>query len=226
MILSGRPLSVLGALLVLASGIACRREKIGVLPVPDARDENGWPRYEIKKEGFALSLPPDWRQFDMSSGDVDSMVGKIQAKNPELKPMLAGLRQQIVSGVKFFGFDQRDAGTGFGTNINVMHLPLPPGHDFESISEENMRQLNSLSTIVKPIARERLEVGGQERERVRYRMSMRGPDGRNNLLAFTQDLAVNDTSYFVLTMTTLPDREARYASTFEQIGRSFRITSP
>jgi hypothetical protein len=212
--------------LVAAAGVACRKEgqtNIEMLPVPEARDDNGWPYYEIKREGFALSLPPDWRQFDMSSENVESMLGEMLAKNPELSTMLTGLRQQIASGVKFYGFDPADARTGFGTNVNVLHMPLPPGHDLDTLVAESIQQIKSLSTIVKPVASERIVVRGQERERIRYRMSMRGPNGRNNLLAFTQYVAIDDSSYYVLTLTTMPDREAKYASTFDQIGRSFRL---
>jgi hypothetical protein len=56
---------VLGATLLLALCPACKKrgerlaEGIEVLPVPEAVEENGWPRYEVAAEGFAVALPPD-----------------------------------------------------------------------------------------------------------------------------------------------------------------------
>ena len=226
MIRGKRPVWVVVAVLALSVSIGCQREKAArfeVQPVPESRDDNGWPRYEIKKEGFALSLPPDWRQFDMNAESFDSMMNEVLAKNPEFQSMLSGLRQQIAAGVKFFGFDPSEARSGFATNVNVLRMPMPTGVNRDAIVSESVRQLEGLPNVVKPIHRGQVSVSGASYDTLRYRMRMRGPTGRNDVLAMTQYLAVGDDSYYVLTLTTLADREAKHTSTFEQVGRSFRI---
>jgi hypothetical protein len=220
---------VLGAAIVMFFGTACSKRKEPtdstpgkVLPVPENRDEKGWPFYEVAAEGFGLALPPDWRQFDMDPKRFQAKYDEVMAKNPELAHLLSNARQQIANGVKFFGFDQATVGTGFATNVNVLRHPIPPGQTLDTVVAETIRQIDGVPEVAKPVVHERVTLASGARERLRYNISMRSPDGKSNVLVITQYIVVKGTDSYIVTMTTGRDQEDKYAKTFDGIGRSFR----
>jgi hypothetical protein len=195
-----------------------------VQPVPAARDEGGWPLYEVKAHGFALALPPEWRQFDMNPATFEDMLRQSAESSPELGSLLGGLRQQIAAGVKFFGVDQATVGTGFATNVNVLSIRLPPGATLETAVADSLALLEGLQSVAQPVVHERLSGAEAVRERTRFRLSTTSPAGKPDTLAITQYFAVRGGDVYTVTLTTLADQEAKYAPTFERIGRSFRFT--
>jgi hypothetical protein len=224
------PAWVLAAALVLLLGTACGKRgaatgtpAVQILPVAEAKDEGGWPLYEVPAEGFALALPPDWRRIDMDPKTFEASFNGVLAQNPQLGAMLGNLRQQMASGVKFFGLDEATFGTGFATNVNVVRVPLPPGGNLDAAVADTVKQLEGLPNVVKPVTRERLPAAGG-RERLRFKMTMNVPTGRSATLAVTQYLAVRDKDGYAVTLTTVADQEAKYAATFEKVGQSFRFT--
>jgi hypothetical protein len=216
------------AAVLLALCPACKKrggelaDGVTVLPVPGAVDENGWPRYELAAEGFAVSLPPDWRQLDLAPEKFQAVYDEMTAKNPEFAPLLRGVREQAGRGVKFFGFDPATAGTGLATNVNVMRQPVP-GVTLDAAVADTLRAMEGLPDVAKPVAHERLTLRAGECERLRYRLTMTAPTGQRATLALTQYVAVSGGNLYVMTMGILPHREAEYAGVFEGVGRSFRI---
>jgi hypothetical protein len=178
----------------------------------------------VRNEGFSLALPPDWRRFDMNPTTFDQQLQEALKANPELQPVFANLRQQIAVGVKFFGFDQPGAKTGFATNVNVLRLRTPPGTTLDALVADCVKHMPLLPGIRQPVAHERLRTSAGECERFRYKMSMQVSPGQTRVLAITQFLFATPTDGYTVTLTTLEDREQQYAETFEKIGRSFRFT--
>ncbi|HEV3144825.1 MAG TPA: hypothetical protein VGZ47_13125 [Gemmataceae bacterium] len=189
------------------------------MPVPGARDPSGWPVYEVTAEGFAIALPPDWRQFDMNPKTFEAKMDEAIKQNPQLQPMAGALRQQVAQGVKFYGFDETTTRTGFATNINIIRTPLPAGGTLDSIVQESLRQYENMPTVTKPISHERLG----DRERLRARMTMTMPNGQTATLAITQFILAHGKDGYAVTLTTLADQEAKYSATFDKIGQSFRF---
>lgn len=224
------PAWVFGAVLILLFGSACGKRGTEsstsdgeVLPLPVAKDENGWPFYEVLADGFGLALPPDWRQFDMDPKRFEAKFKEVMAQNPQFGPLLGTIRQQLANGVRFFGVDQATVGKGFATNVNVIRVPLPSGVSLDATVADTIKQLNSQPGVAKPISGERQMLAAGEAERLRYKLTMKSSTGQSALLAITQYLTVRGNDGYVVTLTTLADQEARYARTFEGIGQSFRF---
>ena len=221
---------LLGPLLVMSFGTACSKRDPAtdtspgtIRPVPEARAESGWPLYEVPAEGFALALPPTWRQFDMNPATFEAKFQEALKQNPQLEAMLGNLRQQIAAGIKFFGIDEPSMKTGFATNVNVLRLPVPPGTTLDTAVADTLMQMESLATVTKPIAHERVKLAAGECERLRCKMTMQMPTGQAVAIASTQFILVKGNDVYVLTLTTLSDRDARYTPTFEKIGQGFRF---
>jgi len=222
-------LVVIGVMLAVSLGTACRKAgsatayaNITTLPVPEAKSEAGWPVYEVPAEGFALELPPGWRQFDMDPKTFEAKFKEAMKKNPKLEPMLGSLRQQIVGGVKFFGFDEAMQG-GFTTNINVLRLPLARGENLDSAVADALTQYANMPSVIKPVTHERLTMATGDRERIKSKMTMNSPTGQQFTIAVTNFILTTDKDGYVVTLTTTTDQEAKYAATFDRIGRSFRF---
>jgi hypothetical protein len=213
-------------MLVLIPGVGCRKRTAdtgNVMPVPQTQGESGWPVYEVKSEGFAIELPPDWRQVDMDPKTFEAHFNEALQQNPEMAPMLANVRQQVAAGVKFFGFDQKTMGTGFATNVNVIRLPIPPGTTLDSAVAATIKESEALPGAIKPVTHERVKSANGDRERVHLKLTMKMANGQSQTVASTQYLLVSGNNAFAITLTTLPDKEATYTAIFDRIGQSFRF---
>lgn len=193
-----------------------------LLPVPEARSETGWPIYEVKNEGFALSLPPDWRQFDMNPATFEKTFGDMVKNNPEMKQLYPNLLQQIRSGIKFFGIDEATMRTGFTTNANVLVAPVPAGTTIEQVVEVSMAEFDRVPNVHKPIDRSPVRTAAGDGVRLRWQMDMQLPNG-NTRLSLTQYAFVSNGKSYTVTLTTTAQNDAEYAATFDKIGQSFRL---
>jgi hypothetical protein len=218
--------------LVCCIGVACRKGPGSsdtspgtIQPVPEARDESGWPYYEVAADGFGLSLPPDWRQVDMNPATFESKAQELTRQNPDLAPMFTGLRGQLATGVKFFGFDLRTKRNGFATNVNVLRYALPAGsRSLDAATAASLAQLEAIPGIAKPVSHERIKVPNGERERFRSKLTMSSPAGASVTTAMTQYLLVRGEDGYVVTLVTTAEEADQRFATFERIGRSFRFT--
>src|SRR5262245_27250848 len=107
-------------ILLIGCGTACSKRRpmpdtsLGtVQPVPPAKTDSGWPLFEVPAEGFALAIPPDWRQFDMNPATFEPKFREALKHDPQLEALYPSLRQQMVAGNKFVGFDVATIGSGF-----------------------------------------------------------------------------------------------------------------
>jgi hypothetical protein len=230
MMLCSRRAFLLGSILVACFGTACDKHATvpdtpsgKTLPVPDAKLESGWSFHEVPSAGFALALPPDWRQFDMDPATFDAQFQEAMKRNPQFELMLGNLRQQMAAGMKFVGIHEATLNTGFATNVNVLRLQMPSGTTLDAAVAATLGQMESLPNFTKPIVHERLTMATGDRERIRCKMTMQMPTGQTFTLATTQFVLVKDTDAYAVTLTTLADQDAKYAPSFEKIGTSFRF---
>lgn len=213
--------------MVFVAGCGKREEAVGN-PQPaspiviETKAENGWPLYEVSSGGFALSLPSDWRQFDMDPATFETTMRDALRKNPQFEKFFGNLRQQLAAGIKFFGVDEATIGSGFATNANV--LTVQSGGSLATAVADTLKELERLPAVAKPITHDRIKITAGDCERFRYRLTMQGPLGKPQHLAITQFLVIKGPLGHVITLTTLPDQEPKYTETFDQIGKSFRYT--
>jgi hypothetical protein len=195
---------------------------VAFLPLPEARAENGWPVYELQEEGFALSLPEDWRQIDLNPEKFEANISEMLKRNPEFKPVIDGFQKQIASGVKFIGINQTTMTTGLATNVNVLRLPIPPWMTLDSVVEETLNQMGNLSTISKPIFHERVKIAGVEVERLSFQITINNPV-QKIVQSMTQFVMFSDGEVYFVTFGTLSNRQEQDAPIIEKIAKSFRL---
>ncbi len=192
-------------------------------PVPDARAENGWPVYEVPTEGFALAIPPDWRELEIDPEKFEANYQAMLKQNPHLKALIGDTRQKVTSGIKFLGMEESSLKTGLMMNVNVIRLPSPPWTTLDSAVEDVVKHLENLPTGTMQFSHNRVKMAMGEGEKFRCTTTMQTPAGQTIIIASTQFVFVAGTNVFVLSMVTLAGHEAQCAAIFEKIGQSFRL---
>jgi hypothetical protein len=226
-----KPTLLLVLFVLIFATIACKKRtaaidsSIGkVMPVAEEKSESGWSVYRMPEEGFSLELPPKWRNIEMNPVTLDAKLKELSDKEPQLESLAPNLREQAKSGIKFYGLDFTGMKNGFTTNVTVLHITLPTRTTMDAGVEEALRGLETLNIVSESINHERMEIGGLECERFRYKMILWIPGLQDRTVALTQLLFLKGTDDYTLTFMTLPELEKKYSSIFEKIGQSFRVT--
>jgi hypothetical protein len=225
-----QPAFLIALTLIAAMGIACKKREpkldtsLGtVKPVPEEKDDNEWPLYKVAAEGFSISLPSAWRQFDMSPGSFEKMMKDVTRQNPQFEQLAGNLRQKVAAGIKFFGFDETSVKTGNMTNVSVIRLANPIEISLDQVVEGNIQEFNKLPAIAKPVPHSRVKTALGEGERFKFVMPVVDPRGRTISTTITMYIFVSGKDNYTVTMTCLTDRDAEYSTTFDKIGQSFRL---
>lgn len=88
-----------------------------------AKPPAGWTKYT--GSGAELYLPPAFDLSLNSSKDIPMMVKKLQARGPSWAKLAQELESVDFSMVAIWVADSASMGSGFATNVNVMHDSTP-----------------------------------------------------------------------------------------------------
>jgi hypothetical protein len=187
--------------------------------------DGGWTLATVRKEGFAIGLPPGWITFDLSQNDLESAFAEMAQANPAMASALSGQIASMASqGIKLYAIENSSsyAATGFATNLNVIKEPVPDGMDLDQLSKQSLdetkKQLN-LSQDIK-FFKNRLNINSGEAERVQYTLNLNVPNGKTITASFSQYMAINGGNAYILTYTTTDAQFDQYSETFDKSARS------
>ena len=132
---------------------------IGLMILPTAAGADtpakappGFKTVKVKKAGFSIAIPKDWRTLNATSKTADDLLDKLKDVAPELVNQLPAevgdLAAQNIVLMAFAPEPHED----FTANVNVLFLP----------DETNLPTLDELATAIRTIA-DRSRPGGQRR---------------------------------------------------------------
>lgn len=190
----------------------------------------GWTRYEVPDEQFAIALPPTWGNVDMDPARFQASLNAVQQKYPDVADLVQGEAIAFINaGVAFFGFDPTSEAlkAGGATDASVQRQRMGAGATLEQIRGLVLAQLESNESIQKPIAVQttNLSAGGQALE-VSFRANVTDRNGNPLELQVFQYLALNKANLYIVTLTSNADLAERYASVFRGIGTSLAFIPP
>ncbi len=190
----------------------------------------GWTRYEVPDEQFAIALPPTWGNVDMDPARFQESLNAVQQKYPDVADLVQGEAIAFINaGVSFFGFDPASEAlkAGGATDASVQRQRMGAGATLEQIRGLVLAQLESNESIQKPIAVQTtsLSAGGQALE-VSFRANVTDRNGNPLELQVFQYLALNKANLYIVTLTANADVAGRYASVFRGIGTSLAFIPP
>jgi len=169
-----------------------------------------------------VALPPEWVALELNAATLNQALDQGIRTNTEFQALGDQIRQQVAAGMKFMGVDKTGVGSGFAVNVNVMKEPPDEGATLQNSIDEILGQLNGMSTIEKPIARERVTLKAGESERLRYVLAIKKPDGQTARAVIVQYVLLVGNEVYALTCTATADQVEHYLQTFEAIAQSIR----
>ena len=189
--------------------------------------ETGWVLYKVQKEGFAIALPPEWLRVNLDAEAFEDSLAIIGEQNPGLGQLLTSetLRSLAAGGIKFYGLDTSPESLipGFPTTVNVLKLNLGLALPLDTIVAVNLGQIEAIADPDVPLTNRRVSLSNVEAEEIKYGTEIAMPTGDSILLMITQYLVVDGSIMYVVTLGTPLELTDDYSTTFEEIGKSFRL---
>lgn len=189
-------------------------------PRPTPTLEAGWRLFSAPQAGFAVALPAGWTGVELDAATLNMNLQRLRQTSPGLETTLRqNGRDWTGAGVKFFGADLT-----LGTSINIIVKDLPRDKTLDSLVQDNLALLAGRPEIIKPVEHWRTGLDAGEAEEFHFRAP--APKPGIPAVFTSQYLLVHDQEQLVITLTTAPDQEKRYASIFDKIAKSFRWIAP
>ncbi len=190
----------------------------------------GWTRYEVPDERFAIALPPTWGNVDMNPAKFQESLNAVQQKYPDVADLVQGEAVALINaGVSFFGFDPTSEAlkSGGATDASVQRQRMGPGATLEQIQGLVLNQLQNTESVQQPVAIQTTDLaGGGQALEVSFRANVTDRNGNPLELQVFQYLALNKADLYVVTLSTNADLAGRYAPIFRGIGTSLAFIPP
>ncbi len=172
-------------------------------------------------------MPPEWLRIDLDAEAFEDALAIVGEQNPELGQVLSSdtLRSLAASGIKFYGLDASPESLipGFPTTANILKLNLGLALPLDTIVAVNLGQIEAIADPDVPLTNQRVTLSNVEAEEIKYATEMAMPTGDSIQLMITQYLVVDGTNMVVVTLGTPLELADGYTTTFEEIGKSFRL---
>jgi hypothetical protein len=209
---------LLAAVPVLLALAACGGEDDRAEGAFSKRDEGAQTVYELHDPHFSLGVPKSWTAITRSELQETGALERFSEDNPAIAPVLEGVLQPG-SPMKFVALDPV-VRHGFSTNVNVVVTDVPDDLDLQELARASAAELESLGVAGLKTAEVSLPAGPAVK--LGFRLEARyGATARS--IATLQYALLADGMSYVLTYSTLPHLETRYAAAFDESARSFRV---
>jgi hypothetical protein len=177
-------------------------------------ETDGMAAYDVASGGFTISVPENWKAANIDEILDEDALEELRAEDPELARQVEQVAQPG-SPVKFLALDP-DIQDDFATNANVLVEEVPEGITRDQYFEASV---DNITKAIGAPEQERVTLPGGESLRLAYEQDT----GAVPTVAIVQYVLFEQGAGYVLTYTTLPDRSAEYAETFEASARTFAL---
>jgi hypothetical protein len=175
--------------------------------------------YELSEPTFSLGVPKSWTAITRDELRESGAMERFSRDNPAIAPVLDGILRSG-SPMKFIALDPAIR-QGFVTNVNVVVQDVPDDMELSDLARSSAADLRSLG-VVRGLRTSVVSLPAGEAVKINYRMRIRyGAATRS--VATLQYALIEDGESYVVTYSTLPDLEQRYASTFTDSAQSLRL---
>jgi tetratricopeptide (TPR) repeat protein len=187
--------------------------------------ETGWVLYEKPAEGFALALPPTWKQIDMDPNSINTDLDLIEESNPEVGKFLRqAARVFVTSGFKFWGVDLDPvvAKVGSLTQISVDKKHSEIKISLGAYVSALIAFWEDQPDVIKPVTHQRVKLAGSDAEELRIKMAVTTTNTTTTTV-MTQYILIKDQDFYSIGMGTRAEQAEKYAPIFAKIAQSFHI---
>jgi hypothetical protein len=183
------------------------------------RDEGAQTVYELTQPRFSLGVPRSWTAITRDELEETGALDRFAKDNPAVAPVLEGVLQPG-SPVKFFALDPA-VEHGFATNVNVVVQDVADDLELSDLARSSAAELRSLG-VVHGVRTTEVALPAGPAVKITFRLQARyGTASRT--VATLQYALLDEGKSYVVTYSTLPELQSRYASAFEKSARSLRL---
>jgi hypothetical protein len=194
-------------------------------PQPAAPSYQPPPGWQLQaNDQLSIALPPGWRAVGLGGADAQSLYDGLTKNDPLLAGIIGSPETLQEAALWAFGPEPGNAsGSAFIDNLNIRRSPL------------GARRLTGLQQVLDVLLPEyekmglkvtstdtALRVNELAAARVTYNLAMSTSGGMPVEIRGRQYLVAGDADLWVLSFSTVPEREGRVAAEFETSANSFR----
>lgn len=213
-------------LILFAVGCAADQDK-STKRSPTVTIPTNWILYEKQKEGFEIALPPSWRQIIMDPITRETAIKTAKEKFPQMATLAEDIgTDRLLSESGFYAIEAApDAtlGDGSSAKINIIKVPLETSIPLDVLVQANIREMEKIPEIEKPILTRRVNLTAGEAVEIRHRMRINF-SGQTMTESSTLYAFIRGENVYLITLGTGDKNAEKYALTFDRIANSFRFT--
>ena len=178
-----------------------------------------WVEHEA--QSIRIALPPDWQVVDLTSDHVEAAFADLEQTHPQMAGIIGSPAAMLSADLWAFGPPNKD----FAENLNIRRSPLGA----ERITDVQRQVLDLLlkqlgeAGFTELSSDASLRVNDLPAARISYTLPTTTGDKAAPAIRGHQYLVLSDSDLWILSYSTLPEREARMAPIFEKSARSFRL---
>lgn len=170
----------------------------------------------MQNDQFSFVVPKSWKAVDLTKASLEEALASLKG-DPLYEQVKAGAGAvQYNKQVKYFVFDPEHSVPGFGSNLNVMELPIPAGTSSKQVFDANAAQLKAQTKQDVKFAE--FKAGKADAGRIDWTMPMQGKE-----LHLTTVIAVANNNQYVFTFTTPKEKAEAAASSIDGVVKTIEF---
>lgn len=176
---------------------------------------------EHEDGSIRIALPRDWQVVDLASDDVQAAFADLKQNHPQMADIIGSPDAMLSAHLWAFG----PTGNGFANNLNIRRSPLGAeritdvqGHVLDLL----LRQLGEAG-FTEVSSEASLRISGLPAARIRYTLPTANGVEATPTIRGHQYLVLSDSDLWILSYSTILEREALVTTIFEESARSFRL---
>ncbi|MBX3013577.1 MAG: hypothetical protein KF832_18800 [Caldilineaceae bacterium] len=182
-------------------------------------------RYTYPEQGFALTLPPTWQPFDLSTTSWQQAMEILRNANPAVATLV---QQQLESYVNarfnFFAIalPQDLLSQGYITTVNLWKQPLPANVGLDLYAEVMAQETQTKFALTTPITPTALSLATGQGRLLSYQING-GSLVDSRALQIDQYLVMHNQTVYAFTFTTTADQADTATASFAAMVESFQL---
>jgi hypothetical protein len=189
----------------------------------------GWTRYDFLADGFSISLPDSWEQFNTDPETMGAIMDAAGDGNENIASMLSNqlFQTMMVEGIKFIAVEisPESLTSDLPTTMNILMTELPFTVDLETLVTLSIGQLEQAFDFIEPIEHQPLILGPDNisAEKLISKINQTNALGNPIETYLAQVLILDDKIQFVITFATTLDNAELISPSFEEIAKTFEF---
>lgn len=214
-----RSASVIGVLVLTLVGCRSGEDGFAVQPEKPSVSVNVNGK-EISSSEFTITVPKDWKTFDIARSDFEQVLDSAAQQNPESAALFEQVRSAAKTGVyKLFSFGPSDKESQFAPNVNVVSMPVPENMKLDELGKGSAEQIKSLmkGTIAEQVTK---EYPAGSAYRIKAYVNIRTSAGPTDLQVVSH-LFILKKKQYVITYTFPKKHSGNFEAVAESSAQSF-----